>query len=141
MDFEENFVKQKSKMPKTFFIKSKIEVSTEQKAMIFALHYIGEKKSAAKHVKLFSKKNSSFRAFALNVDDILQRLTNLGFLSVESRIKRRRVLNELAPRVQEVRIEVRRERFFKIHYRNERAEHVKFLDMYQTIYPGELIGS
>ena len=51
-----------------------------------------------------------------------------------------KVVNEVALRVNEVRIEARRVRFSKIHYHNESSEHIKFLEMYQTIYPGELIG-
>ena len=137
-EFEHNFVKHKSKIPKTYYHQAKIEISLEQKAMIFVLHYIGERKSQAKHVKQFLKKNSTFCSFAISLNRVLQLLIEKGILSTERRVKRSRVLNQIGPHANEVRIVERRMTFFKIQYDQGNEEHKRFLEMYQVIYPGEI---
>ena len=139
-NFEENFTKRKSKIPATFFQQRKVEISMVEKAMIFVIHYILQRKSQAKHVKQFLKKNSSFRAFGVELNGIQRKLTEMGLLTTERRVKRRRVLRELHPRVNEVRIVEETRTFFKILFDNTNTDHNSFLEKYQVLYPGESLG-
>ena len=103
-EFEENFIKVKSKIPKTFFQSSKVNNSMIEKVMIFTLNHITKRKSQSKHVKQFLKKNASLCAFAVSLDVVIQKLTDLGVLNTQVSIKRRRILNDLHgfPRQMEV---------------------------------------
>ena len=55
--FEETFIKQKSKIPKTFFMKRNLHLTQKTQAMIFAIRYIKGRKSEAKSLKQSLKKN------------------------------------------------------------------------------------
>ena len=138
-EFEKSFIKCKSKILKSFFMSSKVNISSIEKVMIFTLNYITKRKSQSKHVKQFLKKNASFRAFEVSVDVVLQKPTELGVLTTEVRIKRAR-LNEIGRGINEVKRAERRETFFKILYDSENLQQKHFLDMYQIIYPGERFG-
>ena len=63
----------------------------------------------------------------------------LGVLRTERRVKRRRVVNELALRVNEIHIVARSDLFFKTHYDANNEEHRAFLESFQIVYPGEII--
>ena len=139
-EFEENFIKLKSKIPRTFFLRTAIPISTVKKAMIFVLHYILDKRTAARHVKQSLRKNASFKVFAVDMNDILMRLTDLGVLTTERRIKRRRVVNEIRPGVNEIRIDENVDTFFKAVFDEQNEQHTDFLQSYQIVYPGEIFG-
>ena len=94
----------------------------------------------AKHVKQFLKKNSSFRAFGVDLNVIQRKLTEMGLLTTERRVKRRRIVRELEPLVNEVRIVEETNTFFKIQFDNSNIEHTSFLEKYQVLYPGETLG-
>ena len=87
--------------------------------MIFVLHYLIDKRTSVRHVKQSLKKNASFLAFAIDVNAILTQLTDLGVLTTERRVKRRRVVNEVHRGVNEVRIVERPDTFFKIIYNQQ----------------------
>ena len=103
-EFEENFLKLKSKIPRTYFYRGAIQISTLKKAMVFVLHYTINKKTAVRHVKQSLKKNASFKVFAVDMNEILTRLLQLGVHTIERRVKRRRVVNEIRPQVNEIRV-------------------------------------
>ena len=140
-EFENNFVKVKSKIPRTFFHRRALNISTMTNAMIYVLHYIADKVTASKHVKQSLKKNTSFRAFAVDMNEVLVKLTSLGVLTTEQRIKRARVLNPLQLDANEVNIEERRENYFKILFDINNNYHKSFLETYQVIYPGQIFYS
>ena len=139
-DFEENFVKLRSKIPRTFFVRTGIQMSTVKKAMIFVLHYLITKKTSARHVKQSLKRNSSFLAFAVDMSAVLTQLTDLGLLTTERRVKRRRVVNEIRRGVNEIRMIERTDNYFKVIYNPQDERHKEFLTCYQIVYPGEVFG-
>ena len=141
VDFEENFTKAKSKIPKAFFLKTTIAVSPLKKAMIYALHYIEGKLSAASNVKHSLRKNLSFRALAYDIDVVLRELTTLGVLTIEQRVKRRRVVNPIRRGVNEIRIVESRIGYFKTIFNVNDESHRDFLNVYQVMYPGALFGA
>ena len=106
------------------------------KAMIFVLHYIMDKVSAAKHVKQSLKKNTSFRAFAVDMNEVLGELTSLGVLTTEQRVKRSRVRNLAEAGDNPANFRERRETYFKLLFDgNNNAK--SFLETYQVIFPGQ----
>ena len=80
-EFERNFCRQRSRMPKTFFLKSTTGLSTEDKADIFALRFISKSKAVTKSVKQSLKRNSSFKYFELPLSEVLERLQKRQFIS------------------------------------------------------------
>ena len=127
--------------PRTFFHRRAINISTMKKAMIFTLHYIVDKITAARHVKQSLRKNTSFRAFALKMDDVLVELTPLGVLTSEQRVKRSRVVNDPVAGDNEVNFQQRRETYFKIVFDPTNDNHKSFLEIYQVNYPGQIFYS
>ena len=139
VEFEENFMKVKSKIPKSYFLRTTVEISGLC-AMIFVLHYIEGKKSVAANLKQSLKKNSSFRAFAYDLDVLLRELTALGVLAIEQRVKRRRVEVPIQRGVNEINIVQRSQGFFKIIFNENNENQRDFLQFYQAIYPGAVFG-
>ena len=140
VEFEENFTRIKSIIPKAVYLKTTIAITRLKKAMIYTLHYIEGKQSAAANVKQSLRKNMSFRALAYDLDVVLLELTTLGVLTIEQRVKRRRVVNPIRRHVNEIRIVERRQGFFKTRFNENNENHRNFLDLYQCIYPGALFG-
>ena len=87
-------MKNKSKILRTYFALSKLQMTLMDKAIVYVLHYIQDRKSPAKNVKQFLKKSCSFRTFGIPLDDVVRQLTNLDVSNTEQRVKRRRVINE-----------------------------------------------
>ena len=116
-------------------------ISTVEKAMIFVLHYVLDKKTAARHVKQSLRRNTPFKAYAANMNDIFTRLTDLGVLLTERRVKRRRVENEIRRGVNEVRIVESADNFFTAVFDDHNERHRDFLRGYKIIYQGELFGT
>ena len=85
-DFEENFLRQKSKMPKSYLLKKNLSLPPVTLAMIFSLHYIILKKAESKSVKQSLAKNASFKAFAVKMPEVIAALTALGVLITERRM-------------------------------------------------------
>ena len=123
-EFETNFIKVRSKIPRTFFHRRAINISTMTKAMIFVVHYVRDKITAAKHVKQSLKKNTSFRAFALDMNEVLTELTTLGVLTTEQRVKRSRVRNEPGAGDNAPNFRDTRETFFKLLYDDNNDRHI-----------------
>ena len=140
-EFEKNFLRLRKKIPDTYFLRQSMELTRTKKAMVFVLHYISSKKSAARHVKQSLKKNASFKAFSVDMDTILRKLTTLGVLTTEFRVKRRRVAHEIRRYVNEIRVVEVRDTYFKLLFDNANADHREFLETYQIIYPGEVFGN
>ena len=69
------------------------------------------------------------------------KLTSLGVLTTEQRIKRARVLNPLQPDANDFNIQERRENYFKILFDINNNYHKSFLETYQVIYPGQIFYS
>ena len=109
--------------------------------MIFVLHYVLDKKTAARHVKQSLRRNAPFKAFAFNMNDIITRLTDLGVLLTERRVKRRRVENEIRRGVNEVRIVESADNFFNAVFYDHNERHRDFLRGYLIIYLGEVFGT
>ena len=86
--FEEHFIKVKSKIRKTFYTRATFEFSNVKKAMIYVLHYIVRKRTACRHVKQSLKKNAGFRVFAVDMGLIINKLITLEVLRTERRVKR-----------------------------------------------------
>ena len=82
------------------------------------------------------KKNSSFRAFAVDLQTVLRELTTLGVLTREQRVKRARVGDANDENVQE-----RRRTYFKLQFDINNNDQKSFLESYQVIYPGEIFYS
>jgi len=131
-EFEENFLRHKSKMPKAFFIKRNLSLPPLSLAMIFALHYIRGKKTEAKSIKQSLAKNSFFKAFAIKLPEVVAGLTALGVLNTERRMVRKKRDRD------GVQVE-RHVPFFVTLYDADNAAHRLFLEQYQGIYPGEVI--
>ena len=93
-EFEENFLKVQSKIPKTYFVRTNLSITTAIKAMIFTVHYIKNRETAAKSIKQSLKKNCSFKAFKEDLTKALTSLRDLGLLTTELRENvRKRDLN------------------------------------------------
>ena len=73
-EFEDHFIKTKSKIPRTFYARGTVELSSVKKAMIYVLHYIVGKKTACRHVKQSLKKNAGFRVFGVDMEFIIKLL-------------------------------------------------------------------
>ena len=73
------------------------------------------------------------------MNEVVNRLIALKFLIIEQRVKRRRIVNELQPGVNEINIQQSREGFFKITFQPGNQDHKDFLQKYQIVYPGEII--
>ena len=58
------------------------------------------------------------------MNDILMRLTDLGVLTTERRIKRRRVLNEIRAGLNEIRIDENVDTFFKPVFDEQNEQHI-----------------
>ena len=71
---------------------------------------------------------------------ILTQLTDLGVLTTERRVKRRRVVNEVGRGVNEIRIIELPDNYFKIMYNLQDERHKEFLTCYQIVYPGKVFG-
>ena len=130
-DFQQNFLRQKCKMPKSYFLKKNLALPSKRLAMIFSLHYIRGKKAEVKSVKQSLAKNATFKAFAIKMPEVIADLTDLGVLTTERRMVRRKRGRDA------VEIE-RLVPFFLVIYNGENQEHVSFLQQYQAIYPGEV---
>ena len=141
VEFESNFIKAKSKIPRTYFHRRAINISTMCKAMIFSLHYIVDKITAARHVKQSLKKNNSFKAFGIDMNRVITELTTLGVLTTEQRVKRARGANLPVPGQNNVNVQERRETYFQVLYDDTNNAHKSFLKSYQVIYPGEIFYS
>ena len=83
------------------------------------------------------KKNVSFRAFALDVNDVLTELITLGVLTTEQRVKRSRVRNEVEAAENAPNFRDRRETYFKLIFNSNNEAHISFLESYQVIFPGQ----
>ena len=140
-EFEKNFIRLRKRIPETFFLRQSMVLTRIRKAMVFVLHYISTKKSAARHIKQSLKKNATFRAFSVDMDTVLRKLITLGVLTTEPRVKRRRVVHEVRPRVNEIRVVELRDTYFKLFFDNANADHKEFLETYQIIYPGAVLGN
>ena len=109
--------------------------------MIFVLHYVLDKKTAARHVKQSLRRNAPFKAFAVNMNDIITRLTDLEVLLTERPVKLRRVENEIRRGVNEVRIVESADNFFTTVFYDHNERHRDFLRCYLIIYPREVFGT
>ena len=121
-EFERNFCRQRSRMPKTYFLKETTSLSTEDKADIFVLRFISKSKDVAKSVKPSLKRNSSFQSFGLPLTEVLERLEKRQFISSVN-----------AENDQNGRMTKR----YKVSYDNAKSDHKEFLQKFQYIYPGE----
>ena len=70
------------------------------------------------------KKNTSFRAFALDMNEVLTELTTLGVLTTEQRVKRSRVRNEPGAGDNTPNFRDTRETFFKLLYDDNNDRHI-----------------
>ena len=121
-EFERNFSGQRSRMPKTFFLRSTTSLSTEDKADIFALRCISKSKAVAKSVRQSLKRNSSFNSFGLPLSEVLERLEKRQFISSVNGEKD--ADNKISKR-------------YKVSYNNANSHHKEFLQKFQYIFPGE----
>ena len=130
-EFENNFLKTKSKIPKTFFRSMNVPITNARKAMLFAVKYIHGRKTIAKSIKQSLKKNCSFKAFNEDLDTTITTLQTMDLLRTEMRQHRgKRDVNG--------NVMIRKERFFLLNFNNDNEDHKKFLSQYQVIYPGEI---
>ena len=131
-EFEENFHKIRSKIPKTYFSRTDIPITNAIKAMIFTVNYIQGRKTIAKSIKQSLKKNCSFKAFSEDLDTTIAKLQEMELLVTEIKDHRaKRDINGVSI--------VRQERFYKLNFNRENEEHKIFLSQYQVIYPGAII--
>ena len=140
-EFEKNFQKLNPKIPKSYFVKAGVMISSLKKGMIFAVNYIDGKTAPAKSVKQSLKKNASFSAFAVDVNVVLTEITNLGILGEVRRVKRKRVVIPRGRGVNEVNIVERPVKYYTIRFDENDESHKNFLQLYQIIYPGSLFGA
>ena len=64
-EFESNFCRLNSRIPKHFFSSKQNMLTLGEKADIFALHYIKNSKAQVKSINQALKRNSSFKAFSV----------------------------------------------------------------------------
>ena len=131
-EYENNFARGNKHMAKIFAPSACGNFSSNRKALIFTLHYVKNRKSQSKSVKQFLKKNLTFKAFTEDLDQVLNKLIEIGVLIIETREDRsKRNVNG--------QVIVRRKRYFKTVYDNANIEHKKFLQDFQRVYPGQCI--
>jgi hypothetical protein len=73
-EFESNFRRKRSRMPKTYFLKATATLTTGDRADIFALRFIGKSKADTKSVNQTITRNSSFKSFGLSLSTVIDRL-------------------------------------------------------------------
>ena len=86
MNLRENFCSKNSRIPKTYFGRNSRSLSLNDKAEIFALHYISKSKALAKTINQALKRNHSFKAFGvpfIKVIDCLKRRNLLDVYSID----------------------------------------------------------
>ena len=128
--YDNNLKLGNKKLSKIFTPDINPEISKEEKVLIYTLQYVRNRKSEAKSVKQFLKKNATFRAFLVELNAILDKLYTLGVLKLEVRMdsSKRDVNGDVI---------VRRKRYFSTNYDNNNPEHVTFLEKFQSVYPGQ----
>ena len=131
-EYENNFATGNKHMSKIFAPPACGNLSPIRKVLIFTLHYVKNRKSESKSVKQFLKKNITFKAFAEDLDEVLNKLIQLGVLSIVIREDRTK-------RNANGEVIVRRKRYFQTLYDNENIEHKNFLRDFQRVYPGQSI--
>ena len=131
-EYENNFARGNKHMSKIFAPPACGNLSPIRKVLIFTLHYVKNRKSESKSVKQFLKKNITFKAFAEDLDEVLNKLIQLGVLSIVIREDRTK-------RNANGEVIVRRKRYFQTLYDNENIEHKNFLLDFQRVYPGQSI--
>ena len=103
-----------------------------QKALIFTLHYVKDRKSESKSVKQFLKKNATFKSFGEDANEVLNKLIEIGVLKIVVREDRKK-------RNANGQVIVRRKRYFQTFYDNTKIPHKTFLKDFQRVYPGQTI--
>ena len=132
VSYEYNFVRGNKRLSKIFSPASTSHLSKEIKAQIFTLQYVKNRKSEAKSVKQFLKKNCTFRAFATDLNGILDQLYTLGVLKIEIR-------ENHSKRNANGEVIVRRKRYFATSYDENNVDHRTFLESFQCVYPGSIL--
>ena len=74
-EYENNFATGNKHMSKIFAPPACGNLSSIRKVLIFTLHYVKNRKSESISVKQFLKKNITFKAFAQDLDEVLNKLT------------------------------------------------------------------
>ena len=131
VDYENSFDRGDKRLRKIFSPATTAHLTKELKAQIFTLQYVRNRKSEAKSVKQFLKKNSTFKAFATDLSGILDQLYTLGVLKIEVRENR-------SKRNANGEVIVRRKRYFATSYNENNPEHRTFLVNFQCVYPGQI---
>ena len=122
-DFENNFCKHRSRMPRTYFKSCNGTLTMDDKADIFTVHYICNSNGQAKNITQNLGRNSSFKSFGRALPAVLERLKRRKFVETV----------EEGERDNAGRLKKR----FKLTYNSEELNHQQFLVKFQVIYPGE----
>lgn len=124
-EFEKNFCSKNCRIPKTYFGRKSKSLCLNDKAEIFAVHYISKSKALAKTIHQGLKRNHSFKAFGI------------PFIKVIDKLKTRKLVELYS--LDELDSSGRQKKKYRISYNSDDAEHTLFLERFQALYPGEVL--
>lgn len=103
-------------------MKASTTLSMEEKADIYALHFIAKSRASTKSVNQSLTRNSSFNSFGLDLPKVMDRLKKRKLVEVvETKLK------------QNGRVKKQ----YRTLYDNINQEHKDFFQKFQYIFPGE----
>ena len=124
-EFESNFCKKNSRIPKTQFRGNAGSISMGEKAEVFAFNFIKKSRAQAKGVHQGLKKNNSFKAFGCPLEAVINKL-------------KRRLLVDIYD-TEELNADGRVKKKYRITYNSQNVEHTSFLVKYQALFPGDVL--